>query len=555
MFKKIWFRIKESFNTAGATAIVVVVIILVVWGAVTILPKAISGIYSALTASLSSTFIPSKEITISSDKKNIESGDTVNISIDGESETDMLYTLYYPCSNNVSLLLNGTSGIVVNCGEDFYLLNKNGSFSLTINSNNARYVSIPLTIKSQNDKGELQNIGSITIGVTNQNFGQSTNTIPEPVATTTITTPSPVSIPVYIAPVYYGNSDLSVNITSVDTSNLYDASVQDQVLVKFEIKNIGTNQTGQWRFGATLPSSNMGDFTSDLQRNLNPGDKIQYTLGFGNVDTTNSSVIKITVDPVNAITESDELNNSASYTLTYNNNYNYQTNTNPGNSNYYYSNNNGNYPNLSGSCYGNSSSAPYGNTINWTANANGGNGNYTYLWKSSDGLYGYSQSINQTYSSAGLKYATVVITSGGQTINVACTANTYGTGTYYNAQSDLSVNLVSVGTINNYGQFVQTGQILKGGTAAAKILVINNGNAESGPWSLVASFGPSYPTNSFQITNQASIAPGDRREVMVTFLNVQQIGDNTFSILVDPNNQLSDSNKNNNSLSALLRVY
>ncbi|MGB8815619.1 MAG: CARDB domain-containing protein [Minisyncoccia bacterium] len=557
MLNKIWLKIKEMFNTASATIVVVIVVVLLVWAAVTVLPKAIAGMYSYLTASLSSTFIASENIAISADKTNIKSGETLNILVNNKNDTNSLNTLYYPCSDGVSVLLNDANGAStnapINCGEDFYLLNKNGVFALTINSEKVGYVSIPLTVKSQNEKKELENIGSITIGITNEKVEQESNTkIEKPII---ITNPSPVS-PIVS---YYGNSDLSVKILSVDTSNIYNLSVADQVLIKFEVKNIGTNKTGSWMFGANLPSSTMSNYSSDLQRNLNPGDKIQYVLGFGNVDTTNSSIINITVDPSNQITESNESNNSTNYTLVYDNSNNQIIHVNSSNNNYYYSNNDSyqtNYGNLSGSCRGNSTVIPNGSTINWTASASGGNGNYTYLWSSSDRLlYGYSQNITYTYPVAGLKYATVTITSGGQTINVACTANTYTNGNNYNASSDLNLSLVSVGTIDGYGRFMQTGQILKGQTAAAKILVMNNGSAETGPWGLVASFAPSYPTNSFQLTNQPSLNPGERREVIVTFLNVQQIGDNGFSVLVDPNNQTSDSNKNNNSLSASLRVY
>jgi len=454
-------KLKEMFSTAGATAIVVVVVLLVVWGAITIVPKAISSIYSALTASLSSTFVASKALTVTADKENVESGSTVDISINGEDTNGALYTLYYPCTDGLTVLLNGASGTSsasINCGEDFYLLNKNGSFAITMNSNKTRFLTVPLTVKSQDSKGELQKIGSVNVGVINQSIGLTKNANENTVTPVNTVNPTPV----YVAPAYYGNSDLSVNIINVDNSNLYNMSATDQVLVKFEIKNIGTNQTGQWAFSATLPSASQPSYTSDLQRNLNPGDKIQYTLGFGNVNTTNSSLIKITADPANAITESNESNNSATYNLVYNNSTSQVINTNPGNNNYYYTNNNGtNYGNLSAACYGNSTLVPYGSTINWTANATGGNGSYTYVWSSTDGLYGYTQNVSQTYSTAGLKYATLTVSSGGQTISVYCTANTYGNGVSYNNQSDLGLVLETVGTVNNYGQFVQTGQVLK----------------------------------------------------------------------------------------------
>ncbi len=474
-------KIKESLSTAGASAVIVLIVILIVWGAVAIIPRALSGMYNFFTASLSSTFAPAENLSVSADKSNIASGDTLNISINGITTDDNLFTLYYPCADGVSVELNGGNGATnakINCGEDFYLLNKSGSFAITLNSDKARFVSVPLTVKSQNTDGVLQKIGAVNVGVTNQSFGvNTTNTAPENIGSNISTTNTVINT----APTYYGRPDLSVSITSVDTSNLYNTNVSDNVLVKFEVKNIGTNPSGQWKFNATLPSTSMPTYNSDLQRNLNPGDKIIFTLGFGSVSTMNGSQITINIDPNNAITESNESNNSANYVLAYN-----PPVVNPV------------YPNQ----------YPY--------NTNGYNGYYYY-----NGQY-YPNSYNYNL---------------------------------YNGTSDLTPVLVAVGTLDYNGQFAQTSQIIRGSTAIAKILVVNNGSSYSGPWNMVASFGPSYPTNSFQLTNQASLAPGERKEVLVTFVNVQQTGDNTFSILVDPSNQLNDTNRNNNSLTATLRVY
>src|ERR1035437_5793326 len=110
MFKKMWTKIKESLSTAGASAVIVLVVILIVWGAIMIIPRALSGMYNFFTASLSSTFTPAEVITVSGDKSNIASGDTVNISINGITTSDNLYTLYYPCTDGVSVELNGGNG-------------------------------------------------------------------------------------------------------------------------------------------------------------------------------------------------------------------------------------------------------------------------------------------------------------------------------------------------------------------------------------------------------------------------------------------------------------
>ncbi len=88
---------------------------------------------------------------------------------------------------------------------------------------------------------------------------------------------------------------------------------------------------------------------------------------------------------------------------------------------------------LDASCYVNPTSASTGQTIYWNASAFGGNGNYSYFWTGTDGLGGQSNNVTKTYYAPGDKFASVTVTSGGQTITRQCSNSTtiYGGGSSY----------------------------------------------------------------------------------------------------------------------------
>jgi hypothetical protein len=77
-------------------------------------------------------------------------------------------------------------------------------------------------------------------------------------------------------------------------------------------------------------------------------------------------------------------------------------------------------PDLSGSCSANPSSINIGGSVTWSASASGGNGSYHYSWSGTDGLSGNSPFAAKSYTSAGTKNATVVITSGSQSVTRNC---------------------------------------------------------------------------------------------------------------------------------------
>lgn len=81
---------------------------------------------------------------------------------------------------------------------------------------------------------------------------------------------------------------------------------------------------------------------------------------------------------------------------------------------------------LSAYCIATPATVGVNQLVTWTVYATGGNGAYGYSWSGTDNLFGYSQFIEKTYSYAGTKQASVVVTSAGQSTTAVCNANVGG---------------------------------------------------------------------------------------------------------------------------------
>jgi hypothetical protein len=171
-------------------------------------------------------------------------------------------------------------------------------------------------------------------------FGDGTTTTP--VATTT--TPAPVTPkPAPVTPTagtptsgtypiggtapatYYGLPDLAVTVTAVGylTSNTADSFVAATVVphgfrpaIKFTIKNVGTNTAGQWRFSAVIPTATAFVYQSPYQQALNPGESIDYTLGFDQALMGPNEQITLSANFDHAIAESNTSNNNVFASVT-----------------------------------------------------------------------------------------------------------------------------------------------------------------------------------------------------------------------------------------------
>lgn len=124
----------------------------------------------------------------------------------------------------------------------------------------------------------------------------------------------------------HGLPDLTTSILAVGylTSTSTDSFIASTTVptgmrpaVKFLIKNIGTNIVPEgWKFNASLPATTAYIFVSDPQQQLNPGDSIEYTLGFDQGNVGVDQPISIFANPDNSVIESDQSNNGASAKIT-----------------------------------------------------------------------------------------------------------------------------------------------------------------------------------------------------------------------------------------------
>jgi hypothetical protein len=64
-----------------------------------------------------------------------------------------------------------------------------------------------------------------------------------------------------------------------------------------------------------------------------------------------------------------------------------------------------------------------GFNVTWNSVAQGGTGGYTYLWTGTDGLNSNLNPVNKTYTTTGLKTATVKVDSGTQSTSTSCSVS------------------------------------------------------------------------------------------------------------------------------------
>jgi hypothetical protein len=121
-----------------------------------------------------------------------------------------------------------------------------------------------------------------------------------------------------------GRIDLSVHIletgiVSTSTNTFVATSpiaTSQKGAVRFEVINLGSKESGSWTFNAVLPTYPRHIFHSTTQQSLLPGDKIEFTLGFDQVNgTVSEDVITINVDPTGSIPESSKTNNIVQKTV------------------------------------------------------------------------------------------------------------------------------------------------------------------------------------------------------------------------------------------------
>lgn len=102
-----------------------------------------------------------------------------------------------------------------------------------------------------------------------------------------------------------------------DTSNFIHATStkeSQQTGIVFDVWNFGTAVSGTWRFLAELPTF-AGNFISEPQKSLAPGEKIRFTIGFRLLTNPGPNNVTVVVDPQNELNELNRVNNVVSATI------------------------------------------------------------------------------------------------------------------------------------------------------------------------------------------------------------------------------------------------
>jgi len=346
---------KKTFTWPQTIGVSVIVLLLIagVWTAVEMGPY-LSGTVSRLATAavtFTQTFIPGERLTLSTNLSTVTSGDEVVLSWTHRNQkAGGVYSLSYPCKEGVYEGVKVSSGgKMLTCDTPSDIYNEDNAVTLRVFSEATSPVEIPISLDyTNNDNLESLLSATINISVTNANGStmpatalpaietppSPTKKLTTPVSTknsggTKTLTPGERTEKTYSlgtsspASSAYGKMDLAPRILEIGVvdkvTNIFYATTSlkasDRIAVRFEVENLGTLDSGHWQFSAVLPTFPMHIFESEGQQSLAPGDKIEYVIGFDNVEIGVDGRFVINVDPTSSLSEASKTNNIATTTI------------------------------------------------------------------------------------------------------------------------------------------------------------------------------------------------------------------------------------------------
>ena len=336
---------REAVIRAASIGGVIIVLIIGMWGAVSVAkntPKAFSSLAAVIT-SLTSVFVPAGEkVIVSAPSLTVNAGETFGISWEHvKKATDGSYTFRYDCADGVAFTSPAPTGeaTMIYCNTPFNFINNNNSITLTASSTVNRFVDVTVYIDfTPNGAGKPTVTGSTALTISNVAVPSTPAVVtPKPVTPRPVVphntpgTETSTTYPVTGTGTAISNPNGSVDLVPtiieegvVDkTTGVFTASSTPnrrtdlyRVAVRFAVTNQGTKASGGWTFNAVLPTYPSHVFDSPSQAPLNPGDRIEYTLGFDSLQNVDQSTFVVNVDPTGSINESNKNNNIVSYTVT-----------------------------------------------------------------------------------------------------------------------------------------------------------------------------------------------------------------------------------------------
>jgi hypothetical protein len=310
--------------------VALIVLILILIGGILIPIKFVPNALTSIANTLSSLFVPTRKVTLSTDPKDVISGQAFTLKWNRNLRTNGSYSLAYECKPGLRLETSVNEPYeVIPCNTTYYFTPQTTSLEMIAVSEASRYADVNLSLGFlENNASADVKLDDIIFTVTNPNLaesiiGEPATTTPPATTTKPVTKPTPkpstkpkpttgaISNP-------NGTADLEVRLIDTGYLNSNGAFVpstslfnREQIALKFQIINIGDKNTGTWSFQVDLPSQTDPRYVSPIQQNLGPGDKIEYVLSFRNLTNAVDRLATITADPSNFVVELTKANNIA----------------------------------------------------------------------------------------------------------------------------------------------------------------------------------------------------------------------------------------------------
>lgn len=303
---------------------VIIIIIVLAFGIIRFIPAAFSS-FANVGKSITSPFTSGgDEILVETNNPNIKNGDEFTVYWDYETESEGKFFLNYPCIKDLKV------NVIYSDGNRRLLCNTqypvaSGSIDLEADLTKAdSFADLPIEISFvENKTKNIEASGKAIITVANSDTpvgsaaGNAT-IIGEPIDNGNSNNNSSNSNNDANSSVSDSNSGRNIftpSNTYVPAPALADLAISnaraiDDLTVQFDIYNIGGRPTGNWVFNYATPDEDVEN--SPLQRSLNPGEGIRFTLS---IDSSDRGVVAIAADSTNSISELSESNNIATINI------------------------------------------------------------------------------------------------------------------------------------------------------------------------------------------------------------------------------------------------
>lgn len=337
-------RAKDALIRVFAFVGLVSILVFGTYAVVKYMPVAVRGISSTLSGLATESDTQGRQggLTVTADRFILRSGEALNLSWAVDNNEGGSFTFSYPCLGGVyfDMMIMGTKDIAY-CNVENRFLNEGNTLSLIGHSSPGTITEVPLKI-SFTPNGESRVGGFDTVRVTISN--ELANSVIAGSSETSVTsttggsdnTPRVASgagsraagprtetirqIPTSSGIVTDGPQFIDLTARILTTGYIASSSTSDFIqadeipsnlrgAVRFEITNVGTMATKEWRFNVVLPTFPSYIFHSDTQQPLLPGDRIEYMIAFDSIERQSEGTITINVDPTNSINEPNKSNN------------------------------------------------------------------------------------------------------------------------------------------------------------------------------------------------------------------------------------------------------